>query len=426
MLGFVQNWFAQPTSTIGVDFGSDSVRAAQVERVDGEFQLIAAGCVDVPSVARNDVAARIKFYAEAIREILGQSQFQGRRAVLSLPASLMHVQHLRMPKLDDDATKKALPWELRGKLPFDPSQAALRHLIAGEIYQDQESKNEVIVMAARRDLVDQILAAASKARLDVAGMNVEPKAIVDCFSQVYRRKSDAEATTCYVDIGSNATRAVIALGGQIRFARIIPVGGEHFNRAVANDRKIPLEEARVLRVRAASQVEEAPEKAAVPSELERPAEQRGSIDNEFALLGNALSAAKKQQTLSEPGVTAAATATPPVSDQKQQLETACREPIMKLVEELALCRRYYEAAFQNQPLDRLIFVGGEAHQRGICQSIARELGVAAQIGDPMARMARTTTVGIESGIDRRQAQPAWAVAVGLSMGPVGAAKAASK
>ena len=425
MLGFVQNWFAQPTSTIGVDFGSDSVRAAQVERIDGEFQLLAAGRVDVPSVARNDVGARIKFYAEALREILGQSPFQGRRAVLSLPASLMHVQHLRMPKLDDEALKKALPWELRGKLPFDPSQAALRHLIAGEIYQDQEPKNEVIVMAARRDWVDQLLAAASKARLDVAGMNVEPKAIVDCFSHVYRRKSDAEAVTCYVDIGSNATRAVIALGGEIRFARIIPVGGEHFNRAVANDLKIPLEEARVLRVRAASQVEETPEKAAVPSELERPAE-RASIDNEFALLGNALSAAKKQQTLSEPGGTAAATATPPVSDQKQQFETACREPIMKIVEELALCRRYYEAAFTNQPLERLIFVGGEARQRGICQTIARELGIAAQIGDPMARMARTTTVGIESGIDRRQPQPAWAVAIGLSMGPVGAVKAASK
>jgi Tfp pilus assembly PilM family ATPase len=99
---------------------------------------------------------------------------------------------------------------------------------------------------------------------------------------------------------------------------------------------------------------------------------------------------------------------------------------MKIVEELALCRRYYEAAFPNQPLDRLIFVGGEARQRGICQTIARELGIAAQIGDPMARMARTMAVGIESGIDRRQPQPAWAVAIGLSMGPVGAAKAASK
>jgi hypothetical protein len=34
-------------------------------------------------------------------------------------------------------------------------------------------------------------------------------------------------------------------------------------------------------------------------------------------------------------------------------------------------------------------------------------------------MAKTTEVGIESGIDRKQPQPAWAVALGLSMGPLG-------
>ena len=48
--------------------------------------------------------------------------------------------------------------------------------------------------------------------------------------------------------------------------------------------------------------------------------------------------------------------------------------------------------------------------------------LAAQIGDPLVRMGRISDIGIESGIDRRQPQPAWAVAIGLSMGPVRLAK----
>ena len=68
----------------------------------------------------------------------------------------------------------------------------MRHIVAGEVYQDQEPKNEVILMAASRELVNQFLAAAAKAKLDVVGMNVEPKALVDCFAHVYRRKTDAE------------------------------------------------------------------------------------------------------------------------------------------------------------------------------------------------------------------------------------------
>jgi hypothetical protein len=41
-------------------------------------------------------------------------------------------------------------------------------------------------------------------------------------------------------------------------------------------------------------------------------------------------------------------------------------------------------------------------------------------------MGRTTLVGIESGIDRRQAQPGWAVAIGLSLGPTATSSVTSE
>jgi hypothetical protein len=44
--------------------------------------------------------------------------------------------------------------------------------------------------------------------------------------------------------------------------------------------------------------------------------------------------------------------------------------------------------------------------------------LAAQVGDPLVRMGRISEIGIESGIDRRQPQPGWATAIGLSLGPV--------
>ena len=132
--------------------------------------------------------------------------------------------------MDEESIKKALPWELQGKLPIDPSTAILRHLVAGEIYCDQEPRSEVILLAAERKLVESLLAGATKARLDVVGINVEPLALIDCFLHIYRRKSDAEFTNCFVDIGAAASRAVIARGGHIFFARSLPVGGDDFSR----------------------------------------------------------------------------------------------------------------------------------------------------------------------------------------------------
>ena len=103
--------------------------------------------------------------------------------------------------------------------------------------------------------------------------------------------------------------------------------------------------------------------------------------------------------------------------QQALVEEACQVPLNQLASELDLCRRYFESAFPTKPIDRLIFVGGEAKHRSLCQHIAREMSLSAQIGDPLIRMGRTTNVGIESGLDRRQSQPGWAVAIGLTLGP---------
>src|SRR5262249_52860822 len=158
---------------------------------------------------------------ETTRDLLAQGDFRGRQAILSLPVASMFIQHIRIAKLTEEETKKALPWEARGKLPIDPSHALMRHIIAGEVFQDQEPKNEVILLAAARTFVEQLLGAAAKAKLDVIGMNVEPKSIVDCFCAVYKRKADGEQTSMFVDIGCGSTRAIIAHGRQIHFARSI-------------------------------------------------------------------------------------------------------------------------------------------------------------------------------------------------------------
>ena len=431
---FVQSWFSSPSSPIGVDFGSDCLRAAQLELIDNEHKLIAVASADVPPHVRNEPFGRFNFFAETIRELFTEGSFRGRRVILNLPASFMHIQHLRLPKMDDEALKKALAWETRGKFPFDPSQAVLRHVIAGEIFHDQEPKYEVVVMAARKDLVEQYLAAAAKARLDVVGVNVESKAVIDCFSRVYRRKADLEVATMFADIGCAATRVMIARMGRLQFARTIPIGGEHLSRAAAAALGIPLEQARVIRARLAAEEAEGAGDRQIPAaptpaaEVPVPAQPAASEENSFALLNVAAPSPAKSQ----PAAVATAPAPEAVSvrfgeeapapapkavdsTERGRVLDATREAVEKLVEELALCRRYYEATFPNQPVKRLVFVGGEANQRAMCLSIAKRVGIAAQVGDPFSRMADAVHISTDV-IDRRKPQPAWAVAVGLSMG----------
>src|SRR4051794_33619715 len=123
MLSFVNKWFAVGANPIGVDFGTDTLKMAQVQIVGGEPRLVAAASADVPAHIRRDTQARLGFFVQTVRDLLAQGNFRGRQAILALPAASMHIQHLRLPRMDEQATKKALPWEARGKLPIDPAQA---------------------------------------------------------------------------------------------------------------------------------------------------------------------------------------------------------------------------------------------------------------------------------------------------------------
>jgi Tfp pilus assembly PilM family ATPase len=105
-----------------------------------------------------------------------------------------------------------------------------------------------------------------------------------------------------------------------------------------------------------------------------------------------------------------------LAEKADLVKSACRHPLQRLVEELDLCRRYYETTFPDRPVNRALFVGGEARQQSLCQYLAGELGLPAQVGDPLARMSRAADIAPETGIDRHEPQPAWAVAIGLSLG----------
>jgi Tfp pilus assembly PilM family ATPase len=394
MLGFVQTWFAPSANPIGIDLGTDYLRMAQVEPTGGEkdsasdFRLIAAASAETPATVRIDPAERIAFFGTAVRELLARGNFRGRRAVLALPASMLHVTQLSLPSMPEAQIAAVLPRQLSTILPMDPASAVIRHLVVGQVRRDGHVFDQIIVFAADRSLAEKYVSAAAKARLDVVGLNLEPKAIVDCFSHVYRRKSDRDVTSCYVDMGCTATRVVMARGERILFARIIDMGGDGFSGAVADAMKISLAEARLIRIKHCPGA-------------------GGEIPNSQTALHHV--PAENCQTTNP--------------RERLTIEQACEAPLRQLVQALQECRNDHESAMPQSPVNRLIFVGGEARQRGLCQQIARQLNLPAQLGDPLVRIGRISEVGVESGIDRRQPQPAWAVAVGLSMGPARAEQA---
>jgi type IV pilus assembly protein PilM len=363
MFSFVQSIFAPPAHPIGIDFGTDTLRLAQVQAEGDDFQLLAAASADFPGTdspagPREDPAARLQFFAETVRNLITSGKFQGRSTVLGLPSSIVHTQHVTIDAIEEDKIKEAALAIVKDSLPFDPSRALIRHAVAGQP-RDGQGRHRLVVMAADLDWVNQYIAAARKARVDVVAMNMQPIALLDCFASIYRRTSEQKSVRMYVDIGSSGTRAVIGQGVKLLYFRNIPVGGEQITAAVADALGISAANARTMRLKCGT----------------------GS------------------------------------SDQADRVDAAARSAFDRLARELQTCREEHEDAFPELPVERLIFVGGEARLKALCDQVSEQLKIPGQIGDSLCRMVRNSRIGIESAIDRRCPQPAWAAAIGLSMGP---------
>ncbi|MCG8615659.1 MAG: pilus assembly protein PilM, partial [Desulfobacterales bacterium] len=341
-----------------------------------------------------------QFLEDIIVQLLREGDFKGRRVAASMPAPLTHVLHLRLNRGDNAFLDAEMEEQLRGRVPVDPTQMVTRRVDVAEVMANGSAKQEVIAMAVRRSVVMHHVEILKRAGLGVVGIHCEPVAILEAFSHLFRRERDKEKTTLFIDLGLQTTKAIIAHGNQMVFAKMIQVAGEHFDRQFAEELGIDFAEARQRRRDQAGE----PLGEGAPPELDR-------AQRNHAVTGAVIQNAAPEETESE--ATQAAVATEHALQPIGETIPSGGEMLDCLIDELQLCIGYHGSLFPQRRINSLVFIGGESRQIAMCQRIARALKLPAQLGDPLARAGRDAVDAPMVNVDLREPQPSFAVSLGL-------------
>ncbi|MEX1016165.1 MAG: pilus assembly protein PilM [Phycisphaeraceae bacterium] len=401
-------------SPIAIDFGADSLKLLQI--IPGQPpQLLAAAAAVLPASARQDAAARDAFLADALARLLKSQPFKGKRAICSLPAYQTVVQHLELPRSEGDNLQTALEQQLRQRLDIDARRMVVRHVPVGAVNRQGGQQMEVLCLAAPRDVVMRYITIAGKAKLDVVGMHSEPMSLCKAFEQADAAGQGAAAgkAVCYIDIGAACTKVIITAAGQLKFAKTIHAAGDQITRQVAAAGQIDFDQARQQRVdEAAGRTTQAIDGDAGSAEhamvaaAAAPMQAHAAHDDARAATGIPALDAQVDEAAAPAAAAKSAAST---------AAAAAADTIETLVDELQLCLRYYQRLCPDMPVDRLVFLGGEARHVTTCQSIARGVRIAAQLGDPLARATRVTLGKPAVGVNLDDPQPGWAVPFGLCL-----------
>jgi len=367
--------FSKPRlSPIAIDFGAGTLKVLQLS-IGETTQLIASASRVIPEAYREEGPARLAYLAEALRDLMKSAPFKGKRAICSIPAYKTLIQPLELDRVSDDDLDQQVGLHLVQRFDVDPARMVVRSTHVGKLVRNGETKHQIVCIAARRDAVMKYIELANRCRLEVVGMHSEPMAVVRASEQLAGAIGDGEA--CFIDIGAAVTKLIIPHGQDLAFAKVIHAGGDTLTQDLAKAREVSFDEARLLRSSGAAV------KSAVGQGLSEPAESMADA--------------------TEP-----AGAVPDPAGDPYDNETA-----EALIDELRLSLRYYDSTFPERPVRRLVFLGGESRDRGLCQTIARAVSVGAGLGDPFGGIDTTTHQPGEGGVPMNQPGPDWAVALGL-------------
>ena len=90
---------------------------------------------------------------------------------------------------------------------------------------------EAMILAIKKDAVEEMVAASAKAGLVVDCVELAPTAIINAFRYNY---PEIQTCTLILEIGARSTNIVLVEGDKV-FCRIVPLGGASVTQAIASD-----------------------------------------------------------------------------------------------------------------------------------------------------------------------------------------------
>ena len=208
---------------VGIDIGSSAIKIIQVSGPAEKPELAAIGAKSVAGISGPAMVDILKLLAE-------QSHVSCKDANISISGPSVIVRFISLPKMDEAALKGAIRFEAEKFIPYNINDCIVDFQTLRK--DDKENKLNVLLVAAKKDIVLERIKIVEKAGFSVSIVDVESFALANAFLSNHPGP-EPDKSYAILNIGGSLTNLSILKGGSIFFARDITVGGNNFTAAIA-------------------------------------------------------------------------------------------------------------------------------------------------------------------------------------------------
>ena len=228
------------SGAVGLDIGTDHIRLAQLRASGAGFVLQRYGVVGLPlgSVVEGEVVDP-EAVGAAIRDLM---RSVGMRAGVEVSAGVSNqkvvIRLIDLPYMDAGELAGAIQYQAQDYIPIPVEEAIIDFQVIGDYMTSaDEHMMEVLLVAAQRDMIDQLVWSVDRSGLRLSAIDVSSFAIVRGLLGVAPELQPIEGegeATAIIQMSAGITNIVVVEKGVPRFTRVSPLAANDFTQAVAN------------------------------------------------------------------------------------------------------------------------------------------------------------------------------------------------
>jgi len=252
---------AEARSAWGIDIGQAGLKAIKL-RLGEEGEKVRAVAFDYiphPKILSQPDAIPDELIRQSVETFLGRNKVGRDLVGISVPGQTSLAKFIKLPPVEPGKVAEIVKYEAKQQIPFDLSEVIWDYQPIGGGVEESGFmlEAEVGLFAMKRELVYEAMEPLTSNKTEIELVQVAPLALYNYLSydvlgfrtDLGEEPPDAEDYYIVLDMGADNTTLMVSNGRNI-WIRNVPIGGNHFTRALTREMKLTFAKAEHLKCNA--------------------------------------------------------------------------------------------------------------------------------------------------------------------------------
>ena len=243
----------------GIDIGQCALKALRCRPHEKEPRRLVVESFDYieyPKILTQPEAEPAELVREALETFLSRNDLAGDIVAMSVGGQNGLMRFIKLPPVEAKKIPDIVKYEARQQIPFSLDDVVwdYQQLTGGSEEDGFALEPEVGLFAMKRDQVARALAPLEAAGIEVDLIQLAPLSVYNyvCFDRLEELSgqpydpSKPPSSTVVISLGTDTTDLVVTNGYRV-WQRNIPIGGNHFTRALSKELKLTFVKAEHLK-----------------------------------------------------------------------------------------------------------------------------------------------------------------------------------